>query len=964
MPDTLITQIVDPAAYAQLDKLNKSLSATEKQAAETVVQLTQLTAVFRDASGIQQLVKAQEGYVKTTKQASEYEKALAAQRKASEKAAAQLAIAEQKIGEVMATQAKSIAQAREQNKVLNQVRNNLVVTDEKTAKRLNELNAKLDENNDFIKENADAYLKQKINIGNYQSALDGLPGTLGKVASGASGVTKGIKSITKAAVTFMATPLGVVIAALVAGFTLLKSGLSRTEEGQNRLAKVSAVFGSVLQSILDLVGKVADGLVSLAAAPVESFKKIKQAAVDYIVEPVKGVIDTVKAAYKYVTNLGNAEVRNEAAAEFALGWVRATSGVRKAEEAIGGYVKGVADAARKSAELADRQAALDKQTREFAVEEQRLRRAINAEREKASNTELSIAERSAAVAKAKELENTLTAKQVALAQENYDIIKESNALHDSTKEDLQKEADALANVEKTRADGLQRRRELVTQGAAIEKEALTRRLNDERAALDRSVKAAEDAAAERLKIAQEEYEAAAPGSKLEAYQAVAEAETEEVRTQAASREAAARQESAARIQQQKLTGDALVAEEARLSEQLTAIKAETDAQLSALGRQQAREAVQVAKEDADARLEAATRGAELEAAARKDALGEQLEAGAISYEKYAKEVEAIERDLNRQSLDIQAAMLSEQLAKLELTEEEREKITQKYYDAVQAMREADAEAEDTAQKEKIAKAVAWMQVAQDSLSAIDELAGAIFERRLDELEKEQGAIDARYDAQVAALENAGYSDEVQQRKAMALEAERAKESEALAKKQAEVKRKQAIYDRAMAVLQATIATSVAIMQAFAQTGPIAGAVMAGIIGALGAVQIAAILAAPLPQYKEGREGGKGEWAIVGDGGRSEVVEGAGGAYLTPAKPTLTYLQPGDSVYKSEAEYRRRAGGGDALDTRPLVAAQERTTKAVERWKGVSIRATSAGLALLGHKGGGGARRYGQRSIKH
>ena len=958
MPDTLITQIVDPAAYTQLDKLNKALGVTEKQAAEVVVQLTQMTAVFRDAGSVQALVKAQEKYAKTTQQASAYEKELTAQRKAAEKAAAKLQIAEEKLDEVMGKQAKSIAEAREQNKVLNQVRNNLVVTDEASAKKLNELNARLDKNNDFIKENADAYLKQKINIGNYQSALDGLPGTLGQVAGGASKTITAIKGLAKAGLTFIATPIGATIAAIVGLLALLKGGLSRTEEGQNKLTKGTAVFQSVMQSVLDLVSKAADWIANAFTDPVGAVKQLGQAIIDNIVNRVKGVVDLVQAAWKILTNLGNAELRAEGVKEFGNAWLQVATGIEDAGYKLAGFVANAAEAAKKTAELADRQAALDKANREFLVEEQRLRREINEQKERSLNTELSVEERLKANARAIELQNTLTAKQTALAQEEYDIIRETNALHDSTKEDLDKETQALAKVEQTRADGIQARRRLVTQQNSLEKEEINGLVTADRAALDARIKLAENAAAERLKLAQEEYEQTAATDRVAAYAEVAAAQTAALELEMNNRLAVAAAESDARVRTGRLAGDELVKEEQRLTDERAAIEAEYGTKLAELGRQQVRKAVEVAKEQADARLAAALRGAELEAAARKDALGEQLAAGEISYKQYAKAVTDIEKDMNRQALAIQVQMLGQQLDSLELTAEEKEKIQKKYYDAVAAMREADAQAEEDERAKKIEAAAAWLQVAQDSLSAVNELAGAIFDRRMAEIEAEKEAVESKYDAEIAALENAGYSDEVVQRKTMALEAEKEKQTEEIAKKEAEVRKKQAIYDRGMAVMQATIAGALAILQAYAQTGPIAASVMMPILAALTAVQIAAILAAPLPQYKEGREGGKGEWAIVGDGGRREVVEGLQGTYLTPAKPTLTYLQPGDSVYKSEADYARRRQGA-AFDASPLVAAQDRTTRAVERWKGVSIEATSAGLVLLGHKRVAGGPRRGK-----
>lgn len=76
----------------------------------------------------------------------------------------------------------------------------------------------------------------------------------------------------------------------------------------------------------------------------------------------------------------------------------------------------------------------------------------------------------------------------------------------------------------------------------------------------------------------------------------------------------------------------------------------------------------------------------------------------------------------------------------------------------------------------------------------------------------------------------------------------------------------------------------------------------------GALQLAAILATPIPRYAEGREGGIAEWAITGDGGKREVIEKkTGGISISPATPTLTYLDEGDTVHPSILDYLMKSG---------------------------------------------------------
>ena len=83
-----------------------------------------------------------------------------------------------------------------------------------------------------------------------------------------------------------------------------------------------------------------------------------------------------------------------------------------------------------------------------------------------------------------------------------------------------------------------------------------------------------------------------------------------------------------------------------------------------------------------------------------------------------------------------------------------------------------------------------------------------------------------------------------------------------------------------------------------QLGPVIGAVMAGVIAAMGLVQVATIAATPIPAYKEGTKNGGhvGGLAIVGDGGKQEVIVYGGKGWITPDTPTIVDLPKGAEVY--------------------------------------------------------------------
>jgi tape measure domain-containing protein len=93
--------------------------------------------------------------------------------------------------------------------------------------------------------------------------------------------------------------------------------------------------------------------------------------------------------------------------------------------------------------------------------------------------------------------------------------------------------------------------------------------------------------------------------------------------------------------------------------------------------------------------------------------------------------------------------------------------------------------------------------------------------------------------------------------------------EEVLKKKREIARKQAITDKASAMLGAVVNTAQAITKALT-AGPIAGPILGAIIGAMGAVQIGAIASAPIPALAEGGLAFGETYAMIGDNPRANI----------------------------------------------------------------------------------------------
>ncbi|WP_438423263.1 phage tail tape measure protein [Aquimarina macrocephali] len=181
-------------------------------------------------------------------------------------------------------------------------------------------------------------------------------------------------------------------------------------------------------------------------------------------------------------------------------------------------------------------------------------------------------------------------------------------------------------------------------------------------------------------------------------------------------------------------------------------------------------------------------------------------------------------------------------------------------------------------------------------ASLGDLANSIFEARIQKIDDEIAKNDEKFEK---LLENENLSEE----KRKALEKKKEKEREALEKKKRKEQRKQAKLNKALAIADVAIATALGIMQAYAQMGPIAGSVGAALVGVIGAIQIAAIIAKPIPQYAKGTEYHPGGFALVGEE-RAEVIAEPNKAPYVVDSPSILDLPEGTRVTPSLSEYER------------------------------------------------------------
>ena len=304
--------------------------------------------------------------------------------------------------------------------------------------------------------------------------------------------------------------------------------------------------------------------------------------------------------------------------------------------------------------------------------------------------------------------------------------------------------------------------------------------------------------------------------------------------------------------------------------------------------------------------------------------------GLIDAEEYEEKRTKLANDYAIDSAQLGIDMIKEQLDTENLSAEKRLELNQALADAEMALKDAviaSNEEQAKAREEALAKAregfEALREIADESVDGMGDLmdglysifeaiekggkdtfagilAGAIqmvsgikdmvsgmYDSQIEELEKEEEANEEAKEKELERIEelaeHGAITEEEAEARKRAAEDKTAAKNEQLEKKKAELQTRQAKFEKAMNITQTIMATSLAVTKALPNL------VLAALVGAMGAAQLAMIIAQPIPKYAKGTKDHKGGLAWVGDGGKHEGVITDKGLWVTPDTPTLIDL---------------------------------------------------------------------------
>ncbi len=337
------------------------------------------------------------------------------------------------------------------------------------------------------------------NVGNYEGAFTkGLEGISKKIESLGNPLAiakNGVKSLGTAMKALATNPIGAIIMAIVAAVSALKKGFAGSEEASNRLKKAFSAFQPVINAIQNLFTGFANTVSKIA-------EKVIPAFVNSVQKAGEGIM-------KFLNKIGVVS-----------------------DERLEAYKKSVEaqkEAMETTQKLTEREIALTQKKRQFQIDEAKTEMEVSELRAKAADKETYTAEQrekflESAIAK----EKALNATKLAIAEEEFKILKERSELTDNNKEDNDALAAAEANLYNVRREYYEKERGLLKEKQKAGKE-LTKeeddRLKEVESIIERTTLAQMDGKDRELTVLKNKYDE--EKALLEAYEKDTTALTEE-----------------------------------------------------------------------------------------------------------------------------------------------------------------------------------------------------------------------------------------------------------------------------------------------------------------------------------------------------------------------------------------------------------------------------------------------------
>jgi hypothetical protein len=439
-------------------------------------------------------------------------------------ASGSLLTATEKANAVLGIEANTVNEAKNQNKELLKIRDEINVKTPEGVIAVQKINEKIDENSKFIKENVSDLEKQRLNIGNYTDAInnsaigtslwgnklndlksinDGLKDTFAQGKEVLKGYADGIKDFTKGTdgmttaqkastiatnlgsgamnifkVALASTGIGLLVlalASLIAYFTQTQSGINKL---QSVLQPLKAIFSAVTGVVLSL----GEGLVN-------AFSNPKKAMTDLYEFVKTNLINRFKAFGEIIEGIINLDFK-----KVTNGVLQAGTGVENLTDKISTASSKTAsflnEAAKKGKEIADLSKQISEEQLKYNANQVAIGDEIDRQLLISKDTSKSFSERAKAaneIIRITEENGKQEQKILQLKLQQLQAEQSLKGAKNLTNEDKQKTIDLLTQIDEAEDRGLNARLEQSRVISGARKEAQDKALADAQKAHDQAM---------------------------------------------------------------------------------------------------------------------------------------------------------------------------------------------------------------------------------------------------------------------------------------------------------------------------------------------------------------------------------------------------------------------------------------------------------------------------------------------
>lgn len=795
------------------------------------------------------------------------------------------------------------------NKDLLKERRKINTETEEGAARVEEINAQMDENTESIKGNVSQQEKLRFQVGDYRNQLEGLTVQLFEASQQKGGIkslflatVQGIGSATKAGLKFIATPVGAVLAAIVAGIAALTLVINNNQEAGDKFAEIWGGITNIFDEVLSRLVKLSSAFLKFVSGDLEGAFEDASAAIDNFAGSMKNAFNAGRNLVRLQIELEKATILATTATaklegQIELLQIRSDDATRSFKER-----EDAAEAVRKK-EFQLAQINLDLAAKELEIINLRVKAAVR----RGSINRVLQQEQADALAEFIRTDNEALASEL-----NNEVIR-SQLKQDRLEKDLDILIDGFDNVKtineriinddkrtiRNRQEGLDQLVKLGTDSYNKQIETIkqfTQVSFDENELINE-----QDAVALNNRIRNLGLSEIIEGRLLEVIRErrIVLADTAEIEET---------------LQQAQITRlNEIAGNEKNITDQrIQALLELGDLRLSILDDQLAKGIVneqefsdkveeihtELAEKIADLQLRRfdteftdAQLDAETERINKLIDLNEQFRNGEIeSFDEFEKRKLEIQAEAQRESLNEQLDFLEERKKLLENSGIDTSEIDKNIAEVRLKLSEVtneeildnEGKLQDALRELRDVTFAAAQELINRSRTAEDE-------KRADEIEK----LEIQKESRIAIA-----GDDAQAR--AFIEEDFARKKQRIDREQAQANRRRAIFDKGIALANATINIAAAISEAVALAPATGGLPFSAIAAAIGAIQIGLIASQPIPSFFGGTDDAPGGLANVHERGSELIVTPDGGLhYDKSSKPSIVNLPKHSKVFTAK-----------------------------------------------------------------